>query len=113
VIISEEGHRELIELLLGRVVRRTGADTLQLDDGRSLRLRGLTCPCGVEGFALAQLGGCPEPVTLVELARDVYADGRERARVSVYGSGARFDLAVFTEGKGCCRCVPTYEIEVI
>jgi hypothetical protein len=119
-VLNEEYTAAIAELLIGRKVEKLDDETLLLDNGLRLRLRGNEggCSCGSGDYELTELNGIDNVITNVELVNDPDGDDRPDSnegvyRIFVYADNTKVNLATFkgSDGNGCYGT--GYSIEVL
>jgi hypothetical protein len=121
--LFENSHDAITELLIGRKVEKVDAETLRLDNGVRLRLRGNEggCSCGAGDYELTELNGVDNVITNVEFVdspsgedrggRDLGGDGVYR--IFVFADNERINLATFEGSDGNGYYGTGYSIEVL
>lgn len=105
--IHENSHDEIRKLLIGRTVEKVSEDTLRLDDGTMLRIKGNEggCSCGAGDYELTELNECPiNMITAVDFVNDPSSDDGEGEGYSIFvlAHDERIKLAQIdgTDGNG-------------
>ena len=102
--MTQDDERDIKDLLLGRRVVKVSDESLLLDDGTSLKLRGNVggCCCGAGDYYLTELNGCDNIITSVELDNapneDDYGEGVYT--IFVFAENERITLASFEGSDG-------------
>ena len=120
ITITEDDETAIKNLLIGHRVEKVGDDTLRLDDGTVLRLKGNDggCSCGAGDYDLTELNGCDNVITSVELVdHSVSDDNRGKGeegvyRIFVFAEDKRINLATFEGDDGNGYYGTGYTIEV-
>lgn len=117
--LHETDHAAIIELLVGRTVTKVDEETLLLDNGVSLKLRGNEggCSCGAGDYELTELNGVDNVITAIEFVDspdgDEHPDVAEGVyRIFVFADNTRINLATFTGSDGNGYYGTGYSIEV-
>lgn len=112
VIVFNEEHDAIVALLLGHKVERVDNETLRLDNGTSLTLKGNEggCSCGAGDYELTELNGVDNIITNVELLDD--PDGEGAYRIFVFADNKRINLATFEGSDGNGYYGTGYSIKV-
>ena len=117
MILTEEDHDAIVELLLGRKVEKVDDETLRLDNGVRLTLRGHEggCACSAGCYELTELNGVDNVITKVELVDSPSGDGLDGEgayRIFVFAANERINLATFEGSDGNGYYGTGYSIEV-
>ena len=106
-LLDEDDTDEITRLLMGRRVEVVSDDTLRLDDGTVIEVRGNDgcggCPSGY--YDVSELNGVDNVITKVEYDYDPAADGEDGEgyyRIFVFADNERVNLLQFdgTDGNG-------------
>ena len=102
--MTQDDERDIKDLLLGRRVEKVSDESLLLDDGTSLKLRGNVggCCCGAGDYYLTELNGCDNIITSVEMDNAPYEDdyGEGVYTIFVFAENERITLASFEGSDG-------------
>ncbi len=119
---SHHQQDDITALLLGRTVTKVDEDTLRLDDGRVLKLKGNDggCSCSDGDYDLTELNGTDNVITKVEFDDNPDFDGRfvdeydegGYYRIFVYADNKKINLATFSGSDGNGYYGTGYQIEV-
>ena len=118
--MTQDDERDIKDLLLGRRVVKVSDESLLLDDGTSLKLRGNVggCCCGAGDYYLTELNGCDNIITSVEFVdHSVGDDNRGKGeegvyRIFVFAEDTKINLATFEGDDGSGYYGTGYTIEV-
>lgn len=97
--LDQSDEQKLSDLLIGRKVEKVNEDTLLLDDGTVLEVRGNEggCSCGAGDYDLVALNGVDNVITAVSI-EDGYIDGEDRD--DYYEAGAQwYKIFVYAENQ--------------
>ncbi|MCW2768513.1 MAG: hypothetical protein JWO11_4472 [Nocardioides sp.] len=116
-LLTEEDKQGITELLMGRKVVKVTDDTLQLDNGTVLTLRGNEggCACSAGDYELTELNGVDNIITNVEFEDSPAGDdetGEGFYRIFVFADNQRINLATFEGSDGNGYYGTGYAIEV-
>jgi hypothetical protein len=109
VQLDQNDHEELTKLLIGRKIEKVDENTLLLDDGTVLDVRGNEggCACSAGDYELTTLNGVDNVITSVEIEdgyvgeRDSdYDYGDQWYRIFVYAQNEQLLLAEFEGSDG-------------
>jgi hypothetical protein len=119
VILYQDDHDEIAELLLGRKVEKVDDKTLLLDNGTRLTLEGHDggCACSAGCYDLTVLNGVDNVITKVDLVDNPGGDdldGDGTYRIFVFAGDERINLATFegTDGNGYYGTGYSIEVQV-
>ena len=111
VELDQDDLEELTALLVGRKVEKVGENTLVLDDGTLLEVRGNEggCICGAGDYELTTLNGVDNAIMSVQIEEgykdgedrdDYYEAGEQWYRIFVYAQNEQLLLAEFEGDDG-------------
>lgn len=115
--LTEANHNQIIELLLGRKVAKVDDQTLRLDNGTRLTLKGHEggCSCGAGDYTLIELNGIDNVITKVEFVNSPAGDDEEGEgyyKIFVFATNERINLTTFEGSDGNGYYGTGYSIDV-
>lgn len=104
MLLCENDHAEIKNLLVGHKIEKVAEDHLRLDNGTVLRLQGNEggCSCSAGDYFLTELNGCDNVITNVEIEADPgsdYAEPEGWYRIFVFAENKQL-LAEFEGSDG-------------